>query len=598
MAFITSLQAAEKWQLTKRQVNSLCKAGRISGAVLENGRWRIPEDYVYYGKRKKRTAGMITEPWGGYSERKSEKRSGKYINIGAEGFRSIRNGLYIDKTGLIAFVNRCLDTSQKLLCVSRPRRFGKSFATKMLCAYYSRGCDASGLFADLAIAQHATYKQYMNRYDVLYLDMTFFLSVLNDKQQFLQSMERDILGDLGNYYGLQLTECSLVEGLSKVQEQIDRKFILIIDEWDAPFRERKNEKLFLAEYILWLRSLFKSSFTDRLFAGVYMTGILPIKKYGHESAVSDFYEYSMIEPSPLQSYIGFTDEEVQWICENNGMDYEQMKSWYDGYSVGNVRVFNPKSVMEAILRHKYSSYWTKTETYESLRDYIDLNFDGLKDSVIDMLGGVALEVDTGSFQNDITSLQGKDDVLTLLIHLGYLAYEEDTGRVRIPNEEVRSEFLRAIKNGKRYELMQAILQSDTLLQATWQKDGEMVAAILGELHQNEIAPQFYNNEQALRSVVKLGYLCGVDHYVKIEELPSGKGYADIVFLPRQGSSKPALLVELKWDKSCYEGLRQIKEKRYAQILRNYTGEVFLVGINYDKKSKRHTCRIESYVFDK
>ena len=256
---------------------------------------------------------------------------------------------------------------------------------------------------------------------------------------------------------------NLIDALCIMHEITNEKFILIIDEWDAMFRECKGQDKILDTYILLLRSLFKSSLTDQLFAGVYMTGILPIKKYGHESAVSDFYEYTMVDPNPLQEYIGFTEEEVERLCRKHQKDYASMQQWYDGYFVGGIHVYNPKSVMESILRDKFSSYWTKTETYEALRDYIDMNFDGLKAAVVNMLGGAACEVDTGSFQNDMTSMKSKDDVLTLLIHLGYLAYDEDEQSVRIPNVEVRQEFVRAIKNGNRTELMKAIQRSDEIL---------------------------------------------------------------------------------------------------------------------------------------
>ncbi len=236
---------------------------------------------------------------------------GKYINIGDEGFRSIRNSEYVDKSELIGFINSCLDTTQKLICVSRPRRFGKSFATKMLCAYYSRGCDSLELFQDLRIAENASFWEHLNKYDVLYLDITLFLSTMKQNAQLVQAMEAAIIEDLGEAYPEAAGEHTLVDALRKINDSTGRKMILIIDEWDAMFRECKGRDEILDRYILLLRSLFKSSLTDRLFAAVYMTGILPIKKYGHESAVSDFYEYSMVEPRPLQNYIGFTQDEVK-----------------------------------------------------------------------------------------------------------------------------------------------------------------------------------------------------------------------------------------------------------------------------------------------
>ena len=580
MGMMTSLQAAEKWKISKRQVNFLCAHGRIPGARFENKRWMIPNDFDYPSYKNHGSKPAVNT------------RSGKYINIGNEGFKSIRNSEYVDKTQLIQFVNSCINTPQKLICVSRPRRFGKSFATKMLCAYYSKGCDSLDLFQDLKIARESSFHTHLNQYDVIYLDITLFLSTMKQDEHLVENIEKSIIEDLAGIYPNVGTEHRLVDALRKMNEATGCKMILIIDEWDAMFRECKGMDDILSQYILLLRSLFKSSLTDTLFAAVYMTGILPIKKYGHESAVSDFYEYSMVEPRPLHEFIGFTVEEVASLCQKYHMNFDLMRQWYDGYHVAGVDIYNPKSVMESILRNKYSNYWTKTETYEALRDYIDLNFDGLKDAVIDMLGGESCEVDTGSFQNDMTSMKSRDDVLTLLIHLGYLVYDEDHRTVSIPNDEIKEEFVRAIKNGNRQELMKAVQKSDALLTATWNMDANAVANIIDDIHNEETAPNFYNNEQALRSVVKTAYLSSIDYYSKMKELPAGKGYADIIFWPRHGVNRPALIVELKWNKTEEIALNQMKERNYAKAFSDYHGDILLVGINYDAKTKRHTCAIE------
>ena len=579
---MTSKEAAEKWKLSKRQINSLCALGKIPAVKLSNGRWEIPDDYEY-------NSGSVA----GSGMKAFIPR--KYFNIGNDGFRAIRNSEYIDKTGLISFMNSCLTTSRKLICVSRPRRFGKSFVAKMLCAYYSKGCNSRNLFKGLAISRDAMFEEHLNKHDVLYLDMTFFISTLKENEDLIEKIEKEVIEDLSNECPEICCNTTLIDSLAQLVSAIGNKLILIIDEWDAPFREFKDKKDILEKYIQLLRSLFKSSFTDRLFDGVYMTGILPIKKYGHESAMSDFYEYSMVEPRPLQEYIGFTEKEVKSICKKHDMDISEMKAWYDGYHVGSEHIYNPKSVMESVLRGKLSNYWTKTETYESLRDYIDLNFDGLKDSVIDMIGGGAVKVDTNSFQNDLTSMRSRDDVLTLLIHLGYLAYDENTETVSIPNDEIKSEFIRAIKNGNRKELMRAVQKSDMLLNATWNMDEDTVAQLIEEMHTDITAPNFYNNEQALRSVIKMAYISGIDYYTRIDELSTGKGYTDMVFWPKQNTSCPALIVELKWDKSSEKAVDQIMEKQYSSVFKNFSGTVLKVGINYSVKDKKHSCKIERVV---
>ncbi len=579
---MTSKEAAEKWNLSKRQVNSLCSQGKIPGAKMEKGRWTIPDDYMY------------STDIGRVPINVPSLMSGKYFNIGNEGFRTIRNGDYVDKSGLISFMNSCLSTSKKLVCVSRPRRFGKSFGAKMLCAYYCKGCDSSDLFNGLKITKDASFETHLNKHDVVYLDMTFFISTLEENEDLIESIEKKVIEDLSDSFPETKNDRKLIDSFYKVVTSTGNKLILIIDEWDAPFRECKGDKEILEKYLNLLRSLFKSSFTDILFDSVYMTGILPIKKYGHESAMSDFFEYSMVEPRPLQEYIGFTESEVKKLCNKSSIDFASMKSWYDGYRVGSEHIFNPKSVMESLLRGRLSNYWTKTETYESLRDYIDMNFDGLKDDVINMIGGATVKVDTNSFQNDLTSMDNKDDVLTLLIHLGYLSFDEDSETVSIPNDEIKSEFIRAVKNGNRKELMDAILQSDRLLDATWEMDSTTVAQIIEEIHMDEAAPDFYNNEQALRSVVKIAYISAVDYYAKIEELPTGKGYADIVFWPPKNVSCPALVVELKWNKTSEAATEQIIQKKYSNVFKRFSGDVLIVGISYDARTKTHSCDIRRF----
>lgn len=576
---MTSKEASEKWNISKRQVNYLCSSGKIPGAKLVNRKWNIPDDYCY----KKDLQVLSSVSTGGLR---------KYVNVGDDGFRTIRNSEYIDKSGLISFMNSCLSTSQKLICVSRPRRFGKSFGAKMLCAYYCKECDSKDLFSDLIIAKDKSFKTHLNQHDVVYLDMTFFISTLKDDEDLIDKIEKEVIEDLSDIFPAVINDTSLINAFSKYVAFNGQKLILIIDEWDAPFREFKDNAEILEKYINLLRSLFKSNFTDRLFDGVYMTGILPIKKYGHESAMSDFFEYSMVEPRPLQEYIGFTEKEVAGLCKKHDINFEELKSWYDGYHVGDEHLFNPKSVMESILRKKISNYWVKTETYESLRDYIDMNFDGLKDAVVDMIGGASIKVDTNSFQNDLTSMENRDDVLTLLIHLGYLAYDENEEKVSIPNDEIKSEFVRALKNGNKKELIKAIQKSNKLLDATWNMDEDTVAQLVEEMHSEITAPTFYNNEQALRSVIKMAYISSIDYYSRIDELPTGKGFADMVFWPKKKASCPALIVELKWDKSSLKALEQIDNNRYADIFNGFSGSVLKIGINYSTKDKKHSCKIE------
>ena len=377
-----------------------------------------------------------------------------FFNPGNDGFASaVRSQIYVDKTGLLDFTNRVLGTEQRFLCVSRPRRFGKSVAVEMLTAYYSRGCGSQELFQDKKIAESNNYKKELNRHNVIRLDIQWFRSVAEGKgilKQMISYMQGYVIREIREYYPelVKKEDVSLTEVLLRVFFSKKEKFIIIIDEWDCIFREDKENTVMQEQYINFLRGLLKGVVAESFLELVYITGILPIKKYGTQSALNHFDEYTMVTPTPLEEFMGFTQEEVQKLCETCGLDFEEMKYWYDGYVFHkNLHIYNPKSVLEAIRRRRFDNYWTRTETYESLKYYIEMNFDGLRDGVAAMLGGASVKINPRKFQNDMTSFKSKDDVMTLLVHLGYLAYDGITGEVSIPNEEIFGEFENAIEDG-------------------------------------------------------------------------------------------------------------------------------------------------------
>ncbi len=520
---------------------------------------------------------------------------GTYLNPGNAGFQTIRNSLYVDKSGLISCINDTIGTVDKLTCVSRPRRFGKSFAAKMLSAYYDRSCDSRNLFLDLEISKDPSFEKHLNKYEVLYLDLIWFISNAPDISQTISCLHEKVISELKDTFPNVKPADVLPEMLEYIHKQTGLQFIVIIDEWDALFREAKENTDLQKEYIRLLRGLFKSSQTDKMIAAAYMTGILPIKKYGTQSAMTDFREYTMLQPGPLARYSGFTEQEVQALCSQFHMDFTEARKWYDGYTLGRLTsVYNPNSIIRAMKLQEYDSYWTQTETYESLRIYIDMNEDGLKEALIQMLGGSSFPIDTGTFQNDMTSISSKDDIFTLLVHLGYLAYDSRTESVFIPNEEIRREFIRSVKFGKHTEIARMIRASDQLLWDTFSLNCEAVAAAIEQAHSVGTTPLLYNNEQALRSVIRFAYISCMNEYTEIQELPSGHGFADIVYLPNRHSDKPALVIELKWNKTAAGAIRQIRERRYPQVLEKFTHDILLVGINYDAETKKHTCQIERY----
>ena len=283
--------------------------------------------------------------------------------------------------------------------------------------------------------------------------------------------------------------------------------------------------------------------------------------------------------------------------------FNQMQQWYDGYSFKDVpHIYNPNSVVNAATYKKFISYWTKTETFESLQEYIDMNMEGLRDDIVKLIAGEDVIVDVSTFSNDMVTFHSKDDVLTLLIHLGYLAIKGSTNLgviVHIPNEEIKLEFKTCVKNNNRYAgVYDLIKNTDVLLNDIWSLNSEAVAKIFDEAHQDHTSILTYNNENSLANVIAISlFLSTTNTYNVVRKLPTGKGYADLVYLPKPGVNKPALLIELKFDKSALTAITQIKEKNYLQFFKDYKGEVLLVGINYSKDTKTHQCIIERAKLD-
>ena len=528
---------------------------------------------------------------------------GRYVNPSNEGFAGILRGTYVDKTEIIRTFDSTLDAAdEKLVMVSRPRRFGKSYAAQALSAFYSRGCDSRELFEGLEVARAEGWDEHLNQFNVVQLDMTDIIKhggvkdVVPTLESLLSAELREVVPDAGNSAVGQ--GGILMSALWDVAESTGRKFVFVIDEWDAPYRLAQDNRTAQDAYAEWLRALFKNiDFTPHVVAGAYMTGILPIKKYNHQSAVSDFREYTMVAPGPYAPYVGFTEDEVTVLCEEYGMDLADVRRWYDGYDLRDAQgrtfpAFAPYSLMRACKNHMTGSYWPSTESYELLVGYIQMNFDGLQDDLVRSIGGSSIAVDPDGFQNDMVTITSKDDVLTLLIHLGYLTYDAPTRQARVPNDEVRAELARTVRRSSHPRLVELMRESSELLERVVAMDEDAVAAGFARVHDRDAAPLFYNNEQALRAVVKSALVAAVDGYVRIEELPGGKGFADVAYLPARGVLKPAVIVELKWDKPVDVALEQPREKRYAEVLKGLDVPVLIVGVTYDTRTREHRCRIE------
>lgn len=525
--------------------------------------------------------------------RDKSRLMGNFIDKGNDGFASVRNTNFVDKSMLIEEVNSVMLTENRYMCVTRARRFGKSVAVKMLNAYYDRSCSSESLFEGLEISRQPDFKKHLNHFPVLYLDMTDFVTKYGDDDHLMDKMKQDICNELLNVYeGVAMNpNDDLMDLLVSIVDNTGEKFVCLIDEWDALCREG-YEKL-MDEYVDFLRRLFKGSKTEYVFTCVYMTGILPIKRYNTQSALNNFEEYTMLSPAQLAPYFGFTEKEVLALCKVADMDAHEMKLWYDGYELGNEKaIYNPFAVMRALKRRSFSSYWTSTNTFEDLRRYITMNFEGLKDDIVSAFNDIPVKVNSLRFSNDMHKVDCKDDVLTLLCHLGYLSYNDATKCACIPNYEVRQEFETAIADTGWAEVTDALKQSEYLLSCVLNGDAEVVATHIDTIHEQNTSLIKYNDENSLACVLSLAFYTARSRYQIIRELPGGKGFADIVMIPHRNIDLPAIVLELKYNQDADTAINQIKRKNYGDALERYFGKVILVGINYDRKTKKHSCILE------
>lgn len=519
---------------------------------------------------------------------------GNFIDKGNDGFASVRNTNFVDKSMLIEEVNSVMLTENRYMCVTRARRFGKSVAVKMLNAYYDRSCESRSLFEGLEISKQADFEKNLNRFPVLYLDMTDFVTKYGDDEHLIDRIKHDICEELLSLYNnvAMNTNDDLMDLLINIVNQTGEKFVCLIDEWDALCRE--GYEALMDEYVDFLRRLFKGSKTEYVFACVYMTGILPIKRYNTQSALNNFEEYTMLSPAQLAPYFGFTEKEVVGRCHDAGMDARQMKLWYDGYELGSEKaIYNPFAVMRALKRKSFASYWASTNTFESLIQYITMNFDGLKDDVVSLLNDIPVKVNSLRFSNDMHKIDCKDDVLTLLCHLGYLSYNTEAKCANIPNYEVRQEFETAIADSGWSEVNDALKQSDYLLSCVLNGDADIVASCVDKVHEQNTSLLQYNDENSLACVLSLAFYTARSRYSIVRELPTGRGFADIVLVPHKNIDLPAVVLELKFNQDADTAIRQIQQKNYGDALKSYFGDIVLVGINYDRSTKKHSCVIEN-----
>lgn len=553
---------------------------------------------------------------------------GIYLNPGKQSFQmAVNSEIFVDKTEMIQYLNTVVNTQQRFVSVSRPRRFGKTMAADMICAYYDREADSRKDFEDRRIktewtpVQTLAWDKYLGQFDVIRLVMTDFMEDSDSASDMIQYLTDEVTEELMDAYpDIKFgNRIKLRTVMNRIFGKTGRQFVVIIDEWDAIFRAWKDDTAGQTKYLDFLRDWMKDK---PYIALAYMTGILPIKKYGKHSALNMFIEYSMMFPRQLARFTAFTEDEVQNLCNRYGRNYQALSDWYDGYEVSDIippdpehkeykntgkspesmrySLYSPLSVVEAMITGIIKDYWNKTETYEALAEYIRMDYDGLKDAVAFLMDGGRLRIDTSTYQNDMTTFHGKDDVLSLLIHLGYLGFDDERSEVFIPNREILDEFKTSTKGAEWAPAFQTLRQSQELLQATWEKNAGRVADLLEDFH-NKAGNKTYNDETALSYAVQLAYYAAQKYYTTILELDSGKGYVDIAYLPApKHPGIPALVVELKYDKTAETAMSQIRRQKYPDRLEHYKGNILLVAVNYDKdlqntnpEFKHHRCIIEN-----
>ncbi len=517
-----------------------------------------------------------------------------YLNQGNEKFIEYKSSrIFVDKSMLIKECNFSFGTTDKYMCITRPRRFGKTLALSMLNAYYSKGCDSKDLFKDLKISKDPSFEKHLNKHNVIWIDMSAIYADTKDSKKIITELEYGIIKDLNETFPniLDKDDNSIRKCILKINSKTKERFIFLIDEWDVIFRECENDSNLCDDFIKFLRALFKSSDVSSCIDLVYMTGILPIRRYSTQSTLNMFNEFNMLDSSNLAEFVGFTEQEVKDLCIKYNRDFNEIKTWYDGYKINDIEIYNPKSVVTAITKNKCGDYWVKTSAREAVTDYMNYDHGELKDIITRMILGEKVNVDVSLFDNDLTLVNSKDAALTVLIHLGYLAYDEETKSCFIPNYEIKEEFQRGLKDLHWKEIYNPIDNSKKLYEETLKGNVDFINSTLDKNHKDLAGPFNKNKEDVLGIIVEISYYCMNKYYSVKKEDTSTLGRSDISFIPKDNTHIP-FIIELKVNSTPEDAISQIKEKEYFNSLSNYRGKVLLLGISYDSKKLKHSSKVE------
>lgn len=494
---------------------------------------------------------------------------------------------FVDKSMIIDKVNERIHTKNRCLCITKPRRFGKTSVLNMLGAYYGKAYPSAALFDSLKISRCKSYATHLNRYNIISLSMNCLPDNGSSYSDYIALIKGTIEDDIEELYPeLKREEFrSLPDLLSATKEE----FIFFIDEWDYIFSHdlyRENQ----SDFLEFLRYLLK----DRPYVALaYMTGVLPIKKYSAGSALNMFDEYTMLNDPLFDVYFGFTEEEVALLCtRQSNLALNEISEWYNGYHADDGRkLYNPRSVVLALINGKCQSYWTKTGKMDEVLFFLKYNIGEVRDDVIKMINHMPVRLEIlDEYTAGQEAPSNRAEIYAAMIIYGLLSYHD--GELSIPNKELMLEFQKALKDDDFGAVAELVRNSDEVLNATLDQRADTVVSYLHNIHNSEIPVLKYNDENSLSCVVTLAYLSARNKYRIEREEKSGKGFADFIFYPRR-RNLPGIIIELKADGTPEDAIRQIKEKDYCEKLKKESVEKILIaGINYDRSTKEHQCRIE------
>lgn len=514
--------------------------------------------------------------------------------------KTTRENYFVDKSALISELFASLNIDNRFICITRPRRFGKSVAANMIASFFGK-TNSSELFSHLTVSKSSGYKEHLNNHNVVFID--FSQNTETTYESFMLKIHSNLFADLFAAFGLPPDQNeNILSYIRRIHLELGEKFIFVFDEWDAPFRFKFMSESDKQSYIDFLHVLLKGQPYVEL---AYMTGILPIRKYSSISDLNMFLDYSLTTQERYSSYFGFTENEVDDLFikyqknHTTAFSREDLRYWYDGYttSEGN-HIYNPRSVVLAFSNEKLANYWTSSGPADEIFDLLRLNVSDIQKPVARMIAGETIEclIDEDSINSE--SINSIEEIFSAMVVYGLLA-SDGTNRIKIPNYEILQKFDGVIRKKRELGYISRLAQkSSEVLEATLNMEEETVAELLEYVHDTETPLFSYNRENELTAVVNLLYLSARDSYFVSREDKSGKGFTDFIFTPKNPSDD-CIILELKVDSSPEEAINQIKQKQYALRFKEkisgkdyYSGRILLVGISYSRKTKKHQCKIE------